>query len=270
MRHTLLFVLPLAALSLSSCYQSRIPEAVTYPYSQQRKSQAARHWDVLAKDLAAKINTRLVLTGNSQTPVFVEYNCGDDTAPCRPGETSPFNEAFRDLLITNLYDYHIPVRVKASEAALEVTFKVQIVRHAAKRLPATRPGVITTLSAAVAVLRNAPESLVIMATGAGLDLANTNLAINDHNEIIITTSMTQRGEYIFRSSDIYYINDPDFWHYLEKTPDGSQLRFSSRTLRQKERDAATPLIPDVVPIPPPPAADLPQEEPERSSRQESI
>lgn len=269
MRIFIPLALMLATATLSGCFQARIPEPATYPYTQQRKIQAAEHWEVLARDTASKINKQLVLNGYAQSPVFVEYNCGDDATPCKQNETSPFNEAFRDLLITSLWDYHIPVRVKPSEAALEIQFKVQIVRHDTHRIQTIQPGVITALSATVAVLRNAPESLVIMAAGAGADVANTTFTQHEHDEIIITTSMTEHGEYFFRSSDIYYINDPDFWHYLEVYPNGSHLNFSSRTLRQKIIDEDKPLIPNVVPVPPP-GNTIPQVDSTTTIKQESI
>lgn len=36
------------------------------------------------------------------------------------------------------------------------------------------------------------------------------------NELIITTELTMAGGVIARRSNIYYINDPDAWHYCEK------------------------------------------------------
>ena len=52
--------------------------------------------------------------------------------------------------------------------------------------------------------------------GSGLvDYANQNLVANGKHEVIITTSVTQNGTYLYRGSDIYYINDNDYTHYME-------------------------------------------------------
>ncbi len=180
-------------LSLYGC-NARIPEPIPYPYSQQQKSQAAWHWNVLAKDVANKINNQLVLSGNFDKALYVEYNCGSDMVPCKPNETSPFNEAFRDLLITNLYDLQIPTKVRPDETALNINFKVQIVRHSSRRIQTIEPGVISTISAGIAVLRNAPASLVLMASGGALDAINTSFVQNGHYEIIITKDSVIDGK----------------------------------------------------------------------------
>ncbi len=235
-------------LLLCGC-NARIPEPATYPYSQQQKSQAAWHWNVLAQDVANRINEQLALTGNFDKSLYVEYNCGSDSVPCKPNETSPFNEAFRDLLITNLYNLQIPTKVQPDETALNINFKVQTVRHASRRVQTIQPGIITALSAGIAVLRNAPANLILMASGGALDIANTSFVENGHYEIIITTSIAKNGEYFFRSSDLYYINDPDFWHYMETFPDGGPLTFSTKTSQQKVEMTPRRAIPRVVPVP---------------------
>ncbi len=221
-------VLNITLLLLCSC-TARIPEPATYPYSQQQKSQAAGHWNVLARDVANRINEQLVLSGNADKSLYVEYNCGSDAVPCKENETSPFNEAFRDLLITNLYALRIPTMVQPDEEALNIDFKVQTIRHASRRVQTVQPGVITAISAGIAVLRNAPANLLLMATGTA-----------------------NKGEYFFRSSDIYYINDPDFWHYMETFPDGGPISFSSITLKEKDAAKKRRLIPRVTPVPPAP------------------
>ncbi len=245
------FVIAAIFLFVWGC-TARIPEPVTYPYSQQQKSQAAWHWNVLAKDVANRINEQLVLSGNADKSLYVEYNCGSDAVPCKENKTSPFNEAFRDLLITNLYDLRIPTMAEPDEEALNIDFKVQTIRHVSQRMRTVQPGVITAISAGIAVIRNAPSSLLLIASGAALDAANTSLVQNGHYEIIITTSIANKGEYFFRSSDIYYINDPDFWHYMETFPDGGPLSFASQTLTQKRAAEKRRAIPRVTPIPPAP------------------
>jgi hypothetical protein len=198
--------------------------------------QAAAHWEVLAADLANRINNQLITTDNLDKAVFVKETCGDETISCGPNETSGFNEAFRDLLITNLFGYGVPTKSRADEKAIEVRYKVQIVRHNTDRVRSLQPGLLTGLSTAVAVLRNAPLELIILASGVAADVANTSLVSSGHYEVIITTSMITRDRYLFRASDIYYINEKDFYHYQENMPQTKTIRLSSEK-PLKEADA---------------------------------
>jgi hypothetical protein len=90
-----------------------------------------------------------------------------------------------------------------------------------------QPGLLTALSTAVVVLRNAPVDLILLASGIAADVANTSLVTNGHYEVIITTSMITRDQYIFRASDIYYINEKDFYHYQDNMPQTKTIKLSS-------------------------------------------
>ncbi len=222
------------ALFLVGGCAARIPEPITYPYSQQQKMEASHHWQVLAEDLANRINNELISTDNIHKIVSVKETCGNEAAPCSPTETSPFNEAFRDLLITNLVSFGIPTKQQKDDETLQIHYKVQIVRHASERLRTLQPGLLTGLSAAIVVLRNAPLDLVTLAVGAASDVANANMTFNGHYEIIITTSMLSGGKYLFRASDIYYINDKDFWHYQNYQPQAKSMQLTSRKKAETE------------------------------------
>lgn len=239
-----LFLLPLFA----SC-SSRLPEPITYPYSQQHKMQASEHWEILARDLANRINNELILSDNIETAVYVKPTCGDESHPCSANETSTFNEAFRDLLITGLYDYGIPTQSKPAAEAIEVLYKVQVVRHNTNRTRSLQPGILTTLSSAVLVLRNAPSELILLASGVASEIANTSYTTNGHYEVIITTSMIEKGKYLFRASDIYYINDNDFNHYQEARTNSAPI-----TLKSKSRVSGNAYLHSNTPFPSPPAA----------------
>ena len=213
-------------LLFSSC-TGRIPTPTSYPYSQQKKMQASHHWDVLAHDLANRINNELILSDNIDTAVFVKSTCGNESKPCDANETSSFNEAFRDLLITNLVGYGIPTHNQLKEDTIEIQYKVQIVRHSTNRVRPVQPGVFTAISAAIVVLRNAPAELLILAAGVLADVVNTNFTLNGHYEVIITTSMLSHDKYLFRASDIYYINDKDFYHYQDTMPQTKTIPLST-------------------------------------------
>lgn len=222
----LFYAFILIFLFVCSC-SSRIPEPITYQYSQQKKMQASSHWEVLAADLANRINNELIVTDNIYKTVFVKETCGDESISCQPHETSSFNEAFRDLLITNLFGHGVPTKSRPDENTIEVRYKVQVVHHNTNRVRSLQPGLLTGLSAAVTVLRNAPTELILLALGTVADIANTSLVSNGNNEVIITTSMIKDDRYLFRASDIYYINDKDFYHYQENMPQTKTIRLSS-------------------------------------------
>jgi hypothetical protein len=226
----------------------RIPEPIDYPYSQQQKMEASHHWQVLAEDLANRINNELILTDNIHKSVSVKPTCGNEALPCTPAETSSFNEAFRDLLITNLVGFGIPTEQQKTEETLEVLYKVQVVRHNSQRIRTLQPGLLTGLSAAIVVLRNAPANVITLALGTAIDVANANMAGNGHYEVIITTSMLEKGKYLFRASDLYYINDEDFWHYQENFTQAKTMKLSSSE-KTKRDDQHQPLPITVRPVP---------------------
>ena len=192
---------------------TRIPQPVTYDYTEQQKMQAAHHWDVLANDVANQIRETIQRHKYTGTPVFVRTTCGTENTPCKPGETTQFNEGFRDLLITQLVNFCVLTNAEEDPNAIIVNYKVQVVYHRDNRYAARPPGILTALSTAVHVLRNAPVTIQAIAGAAFLDASESATDDAGHYEIIITTSMITGNKYLFRTSDIYYINDLDFWHY---------------------------------------------------------
>ncbi|MBE0583972.1 MAG: hypothetical protein IH612_09420 [Desulfofustis sp.] len=201
----------LAALISAGC--SRVPEPAAYDYSDQQKMQAGHHWDVLAADVANEINTALILGDYLNSPVFVRATCGDEDAPCQPAQASVFDEAFRDLLITNLVGLGVPTSATPSDDSIIVHYKAQPVYHHAQRLRTIRPGLLTTISAGIIVLRNAPWELAALALAGGIDALNAVYNTLDRFEVVITTSMIARNSYLYRNTSIYYINTTDSWHY---------------------------------------------------------
>jgi hypothetical protein len=211
-------------LYCSGC--TRIPQPVTYDYSEQQKMQAAHHWDVLANDVASQINTTLLQNNYSSAPVFVRMTCGTENTPCQPAETTQFNEGFRDLLITQLVHYGVPTSANEDPKAITVNYKVQVVYHRDKRTAARPPGVLTALTTAVSVLRWSSIDVQAVATAGFMDLASSYTDDAGQYEIIITTSMISKNKYLFRTSGIYYINDLDFWHY-QNTTQGKEIQITN-------------------------------------------
>ncbi len=213
--YLLYFSLFLLVIFLSGCL--RIPQPTTYAYSEQQKMQAAHHWDVLANDVANQVNNELIRQGYIETPVFVRHSCGIPDS-CGPGETFPFDEGFNDLLTTQLVSFGVPTQAAQEEKGLTVDYKVQVLYHRANRNQVLRPGTITALTAGIMVFRNAPQEIINIAAAAAVDLARSYAVMNGHFEVIITTSIVDDNMYVMRKSDIYYIQDADFWHYKQTEP----------------------------------------------------
>ena len=209
MRFCIIF-LALAVLTISC---GRIPEPVGYPYSEQKKMQAAYHWDVLAADIANQINNELILNDYLDIPVFVRETCGNENQPCKSSETTVFEESFRDLLITNLVALGVPTSPNGGNDSLVINYKAQTVYNLRNRWRTVKPGLLTALTAGIVVLRNAPSELIALVIAGTIDFANASLVTTSNFEVIITTSVIADNTYLFRNSNIYYINDHDSWHY---------------------------------------------------------
>jgi hypothetical protein len=214
-------LLPILLL-LSGCL-GRIPEPVDYEFSEQQKMQAAHHWNVLAEDVANRVNNELVLNDYLEKPVFIRPTCGDEDLPCTQFETSAFEEAFRDLLITDLVKLGVPVKQRLDDESITVHYKVQLVYHRTHRVRTVRPGLMTALTTGVMVLRNVPHNVSTVAAAAAIDVANQNFVNHSHYEVIITTSMVIGDTYFYRGSDIYYINDKDSFHYRSTMPETATI-----------------------------------------------
>ncbi len=230
-------LLVVAALA-TSC--GRIPEPAGYVQSDQQKMQATHHWNVLAADLANQINNELILNDYLDTPVFVRETCGDENEPCPPSESTVFEESFRDLLITNLVTLGVPTRQKQESGTLVVNYKTQTVYHHRDTWRSLRPGLLTALTAGILVIRNAPADLIWLAAAGTVDFANAAYVTSSNFEVLITTSLVADGRYLFRNSNIYYINDLDSWHYQRPAGPAEISLTSSVTVTTDSGSANSP------------------------------
>ncbi len=224
---------------------SSIPTPITYEYSEQKKMQAAQHWNTLAEDVANKINNELIRNDFLNAAVYVKETCGNDAEPCDQNETSQFNEGFRDLLVTQLVNFGIPTNTEIDRDIIVVDYKVQIVHHSGGRVPVPATGSITALTAAVVVLRNAPAELMAIVLAGAFDFYNTVSTMHSNYEVIITSSMVSKKKYIFRSSDIYYINDSDFWHYRDYGGKSKEIQLTGTSMAEQPAVHENTRIPDL-------------------------
>ncbi len=205
----LLFALFFSVLLVSGC--SRVPQAVSYQATSQQKMEAAHHWDVLANDVANEINSQLIRQDYLEDPVFVKHACGEPDN-CGDSSATPFDEAFNDLLVTQLVNFGVPTLVEEDEDALTVDYRIQVLYHRQGYLQLP-PGSLTALTGAILVFHDAPWKVQTFVTGAVFDALSTMMVVNGQYEVIISPSIKKDNKYLMRKSDIYYINDPDFWHY---------------------------------------------------------
>jgi hypothetical protein len=167
--------------------------------------------------LPTQINNELILNDYLNIPVYVRETCGDENEPCPAAKTTVFEESFRDLLITNLVSLGVPTRQQQDDQTLTINYKTQTVYHHRNKLRTLKPGLLTALTAGVLVIRNAPAEMVWLAAAGTIDFANASYITSSNFEVLITTSIVADGTYLFRSSNIYYINDQDSWHYQRNT-----------------------------------------------------
>lgn len=203
----------LALLTALGC-ASRVPVAVNHSLTTQKKAKAAHHWDVLAEDIAQQ--TKLALSDPKKPfpkqPIYI-----------RPGGDSAFDTAFRNFLITRLVNQGVAVTAEPRDA-LAISYDTQLVRHDSDRYTHI-PGTLTTLAAGVWVIRD-------LAAGAAADAAPATLGLTaladyalghyaggaTHTELIVTTTILDHAHYLFRKSDIYYLEDEDTGLYSGAAP----------------------------------------------------
>lgn len=194
---------------------SRVPVAANHPQSFQKKAKASYHWRLLAEDVVLQAMARIDQDPNLKRKMVYVLPPQDDTS---------FNRAFRNFLITRFVQLGVPVSTQKA-GALELSFDTQLVKHDSNRYT-HRPGVLTALAGGLWVLRDA---LVYTPPGIGASMglvAATELGYSyyagpqTHTELIVTCSISEDLKFIFRKSDIYYIEAPDTDLFLEAGEQG--------------------------------------------------
>lgn len=195
----------LCMTALLGCSHAPIPVAENFPYTAQKKVRSAGHWDAVAQHAVSTTLARLAETPAANSELRVSLKSA----------SSPFERAFRELLITHLVEEGKTV-VERDDAPVEVSYQVQVVRHESDR-PHLIPGFFTALTAGVYVAHylgvEAHRDLA-MAGGLGYaalaDVARSQYSGGPtHTEVLLTTTIMQGDRYLVRNTDVYYIEDPD-------------------------------------------------------------
>ena len=228
-----LCVLILSLLFVGGC-ASRVPLAVNPPLTAQYTARSAHHWDVLADDVAGQ--TELALGKHHDLwgrPIHVV---------ALPKE-SAFDQAFRSFLVTRLVNRGLPVAPKDEKDGVEVTYRTQLVHHATSHY-AHVPGTLTVLTAGVWVVRELVEGSFAAVPGTlGLAaLADWGIGryggAPTNTELIVTTSVSVKNRFVFRKSDVYYIEPEDGDLYQaqgdERAAPGSGSRDGEPRVRRLE------------------------------------
>ncbi len=216
---------------------AQVPRPSTYPYTFQQQMQAAHHWRVLANQVAEQAAAAIKASPDASIkPVYV-----------RSDDLSPFGQAYRSFLITELIQhgivvspYHKPCTVRDIFAPLsdsnhfEICWNVQVLVHYADRIKPPFPLQNTLLAGLGFGLAEAWNNLNSGAAGAVtafslgplLD-ASQGLRTGPlpHSEAIITTAIMDGGFIMDQKSDIFYINDMDRQHYWSR-PDAPQKTYA--------------------------------------------
>lgn len=210
-------ILSVALLTMiAGCAQ--VPKPATYPMSFQKKMQAGHHWNLLAQDVAEQVR------------LCCSEGFGCDFAQGRPlyveAKSGVFGKAFHEMLIAHLVRPQVYgvgqwngclVVEEKTEDSLVLRYNVQLIKHRSNRFNRPMPGTFTALATGLAVIRNnTPNTLKAWGIGAGVlaDIWAGSSTTLPHHEVLITTSVLNGNQYLFGKADLYYINDPDFLHYL--------------------------------------------------------
>ncbi|OQW95669.1 MAG: hypothetical protein BWK79_01610 [Beggiatoa sp. IS2] len=218
-------------LLLIGCTHSPIPLATSYPISTQQKMQAAYHWDVLAKHLAERLKASVGTTfAGSPTPPPLIVRVSKEQ------EKTPFGKTFYHLLVNKLVQQGMVVLTNSAGSGttyvdtlsyannLVIDYDVQVIQHKDRRLTYPPFGTFTGLATTFWLVAQGVDSwkyteaaIIPLAAVADIYAAKDYyLPAKTNTEVVINTSATLNQQYIFGSSDIYYVNDGDYDHYEQE------------------------------------------------------
>lgn len=214
----------LCATVSASCATLDVPRAENYPATSQQKARAVHHWDVLADDVAQRIQFKTQqLAAETAVPGYHLVS----------GTASPFHRAFADLLLTRLVNRDLPMSTVSRVADVPlgiIRFDVQVVQHSSAAFnPPPLP--LTVLSVGLSVLRNfylnPPSELGGAALGVGaaltMDLSDQHFSGKasggpTRTELLVSTTVEHGTRIVARTSDVYYIESKDARLFVPPPP----------------------------------------------------
>jgi len=177
---------------------AEIPRSATFSYSSQQQLQSATHWQIIAQLTTARLSSDPDLldilkpySGGSRRRIHVQTS-----------DKSPFDEAFRKYLITELINAHFLLSDTPNDAPVRIHWDLQLISCNPERL---KP-------------QGWPEAVAeaLWEFLSGTRWTKRGLMVT-HTELILTTRITVGKDspaYIIKSySDTFYINDEDWNNY---------------------------------------------------------
>lgn len=193
------------ATTLAACAYSPVPLAHNFELTTQKKVRSAGHWELVARDVIERTAQTLQQAG-------VDAGSALHVAAAPGGST--FDSAFRQFLITELVDSGMAVR-QAPDSGVEVSYETNLVRHVSRR-PDFIPGRYTMLASGVFALHGLAGEhidLKLAAAVAAGGLADVASSLSSggptHTELVLTTTVSSGGQYLARTTDVYYLEDVD-------------------------------------------------------------
>lgn len=197
------------------------PIATNFHTTTQLKVQAGQHWQFIANDMADNLIASLL---KGSTCVAPSGNCPalyvSQTMP-----QSAFGRAFHSQLISRLVNKGMKV---ASEApgAVTITVEAQTVKFSPDRLQYKGAGNLTMLTTGlwaahdISVNHSAGGAVVLGGAVLG-DVANWYdseypKGRTPQLELILTTSASRAGQFLARTTNVYYLADSDATLYCWK------------------------------------------------------
>lgn len=208
-------ILPALVMGCAS-KNSEYPSATMHPYSTQQKMQAAEHWNVLAENEAKLITEKLPNSPLIYISCTSNSNCGE-----RMADSTPFSEAYSQLLTTHLVNNGVMVAIDNEPDALMLEYQVQVVTHNDRaNLPLLKPGALSAGAGAAYGIYHAVEhwsypGLAAIPLVIGADVYNYNKEVTDasNSEVLVTTRVRDGNRIVVSDSRVYYFNAGDVSHY---------------------------------------------------------
>jgi hypothetical protein len=186
------------------------PRAVAGPGLEQQKLTSAGHWNVLARNESQQ----LINAVQTNPALFVQAT---------NGQSSPFEQAFRDMLVSSLVTAGAQVYLKPEDALLQVEYDIQTVVHRRPDRQRPRPGLATGAVAAAAVIKDAVDSwgqpeLVLIPIAIGVDLWHSFWpgSTEEITEVVINTRLHDGRRLLRADSRVYYFDAGDMYNYRDQ------------------------------------------------------
>lgn len=198
-------------ITLGGCAAySQAPQPTNFQTQAQSHIRAASHWQMIAADSAKQ----LISAFPEKQPLYV----------VRTSSESPFEEAFRSQLVTELSRAGYPV-MKSDQrpGTLLVDVSAQPIQFSESRARPTAAGELTLIAGGLWVLRDIYEKVspgaAVMAGAVALDASRWFGAKYSMDktvpktELLVTTNISSADRIFAQTTDAYYTTQSDWGLY---------------------------------------------------------